>query len=305
MSISVGLLVTLFLYLYYSYITHIKVNPPQFVTAATLEDGALAYFNKHKETIDTLIVGDSHPDQALIAGKLPKNWFKATHAIEDIELSLIKIQYYIHASRNIKYILIPLDYQSMNGNMGISREEYLIYENPSLYTLVRTNKLFNDFNRKLVVNWLFTKLNKRFLTNEWKAPLPIPLVQNTSIVDINSAQYHEEIKLRVAGQLFADGLSPQSIDSFNTLVALCATHHIKLIGIRYPVPQAYTSYIKKNNFDKIDVWIEKNRFKMSHVFNYVSLYDGNPTYFTDTDHLSPIGALHFTQQLVNDVNCLH
>jgi hypothetical protein len=129
---------------------------------STPEEINLERFKKNIDKIDTLIIGDSHPGEDLADAFLPSNMLKITHPGENISLSLIKIKYYLSKSKRIKYLIIPLDYHTLSGGWTTSVNDYHIYEQNVLSSIKSKNKLFDDFNRKILVSKILSKFNTKF-----------------------------------------------------------------------------------------------------------------------------------------------
>lgn len=262
----------------------------------SIEETNLDVFNRNKDVIDTLILGDSHPGQSLV-NLLPGNWFKATHAGEDMESMLLKLEYYSKNSDKIKYLIIPLDYHTLNGTWGVPKQEYDIYRRTMMTPLTRVSKLFDDYNRKIAVNWFFSKLNNKIFKTQASQSKP---ATGWEEISENDPELLKKVAVRAKGMLHEPIINNNSVLTIEKISEIAKSKGILLIGVRYPLPNDYIKYANENRLNRIDAWIEKNKKMFHKIFDYRYVFKDEQYYFGNEDHLNIPGSNKFTTIFVSD-----
>ena len=262
----------------------------------TIEEVTMETFNGNIDRYDTIIIGDSHPGQSFGPG-IPPSWFKATRAGEDINLSLMKVVYFLRTSKKIKTIIMPLDYHSLGGSWGVSKEEYRIYDQNYLNTFFLSNKLLDDYNRKIVLNWLFSKLNKRLFK---RTAVAAHIADGTEVIAPGSKPFLEQVEKRALGMIHPPIIDENSVQSLRRIQKLCKENNIQLIGVRFPLPNDYISYVNAHGLNKMDQWIDKNRSGFNYILDYKNRYSDKQYYFMNEDHLNINGMNAFTVMFMKE-----
>lgn len=259
-------------------------------------------FLQDADSIDTIILGDSHAGQSFNQLIHP-GWFKATHPGEDMELSLIKLKYFLQHGENIKRVVVPLDYHTLNGSWGVPKEEYRIYQedmiNKFISKLIQVNPLLDDYNRKLVVRWITARLTAKI----WPATdISAAQVSTTGFETINpgSSDLLEKVRNRANGMLHQPIIATQTDTVMKDLFLLAKEYNLQLIGVRFPLPNDFLNYIYKNDLNKVDYWIEGNQDKFFEIYDYRYLFAENQEMFGNEDHVNIPGSNAFTSRFFTD-----
>ena len=191
LKLSIILVITLVFLFSINYYLKIKTSLPFYTP--TFEDKNFQNFLSNKNVVDTLIFGDSHPGEDLDENLLPNNFLKVTQPGEDISLTLIKVRFFISKSKDIKYLVLPFDYHSLSGSYGVSKSDFFIYENFFLYKIFSINKLLDDFNRKILIKKILSKINRLIIT-------PITDMKNTPISSQKN-DYKTRIQKRISSMV--------------------------------------------------------------------------------------------------------
>lgn len=274
----------------------LKTRPELPFNRKPVEELNVANFNLNRDKIDTVILGDSHPGQSLV-NLLPTNWLKATHPGEDLESSLLKFEYFVNNSNQIKYLVLPLDYHSLNGSWGVPKQEYDIYRKNLIADFFKVNKLFDDYNRKIAVNWLFSKLNDKFFKLELPQNKPVTGWEEITEGD---RDLQEKIEIRAKGMLHYPIIDDRSVAVMARIFEISKENNIKLIGVRYPLPNDFIKYVKDNKLDRMDDWIEKNKSMFFRILDYREIFKDHQEYFGNEDHLNIPGSAKFTSIFVQE-----
>jgi len=272
----------------------LKLDSP--TNAVSIEATLLAEFNSRKNQINSIILGDSHPGQAFDLEGLPKNFFRATQAGEDYNLTLLKANYFIDHSTKIKTIYLPLDYHSLNDTFGVPRNEYLIFSHKPIERtwsrIYSHNKLFDDYTRKLTAHWVFSKFNQKYI---FKNMTLGEKITGFEVINPKDTKFASLVETRVKGMLHPPIIDKRSINSLDLLISHAREHGVKVIGIRYPLPRIFHRKVRKHKLNLMSSWINNNKEKFDRIYDYRYIYDRKQEYFGNEDHLNIPGAKHFTK----------
>lgn len=273
---------------------YFKLNTTLPFYVPTFEENNMKQFEQNRSKVDTVIFGDSHPGEDIIDDALPYNLLKVTHPGEDLSLTIRKINFFVNQSKNLKYFILPLDYHSLDGSFGVSENDYLIYQNYLSYKISSFNKLFDDFNRKIVVKKILSKINAKIFKN------PVIEIKNTP-VSPKQDDYQERVEKRISGMLHKPTIEPRSEKYLNKIFDIAKENKIKIIGIRYPLPNIYIDEVEKKGLNGMDFWIEKNNRRFFKILDYRKIFAEDQTLFVNEDHLNERGAHEFTKTLLEDL----
>jgi len=261
----------------------------------SIEHKTMNDFMSRRDSIEVLIMGDSHAGESFRHLVLP-GFFKTTRPGEDLSSGLVKAKFFLHNSEKIREIMVPLDYHSLNGSFGVPKQEYRIYRYGNVSRVVNgllsVNPLLDDYNRKLVVRWIFERLNNKLPpTDGDSTPKEEPGFGKINVV---SQDFNEHVAKRATSMLSGSVISADSVRAINELADICRSRGIKLSAIRYPLPQTYSNYVEGHGLNMMDEWIVENNELFEHIYDFQDVFEDRLDLFRDPDHLNIPGSNMFT-----------
>lgn len=206
-----------------------------------------------------------------------------------------KISYLIDNHYTIDKIYITVDNYSLSpyrdGHNNMDRS--IIYE---------SKKDFNYYNEKYVkyyfpifqskVNTIFRNYLEDKLTQIF-----FPESKASSKVIWNQLSEGERVKRaeeRVSGQFPSKHKSQNLEKALKEIIDVCQSHHIELIGVKFPLSKQYLEALGQKNYGADQIMISKGL----RVLDYKSVFIDHTDYFRDQDHLNSKGGEEFAKILL-------
>jgi hypothetical protein len=272
-------------------------------------DAYRGYIQKFlKSNPQVLILGDSHPFNAICTSELDDRYFNLSWGSDDIRQMFLKLDFAIKNKPDIRYVAVPLDYHTFAEyryiNNSFARDLYYT-SNLGLVT-----ELFNS-NTLVCYNELLAKRCPLISAKNWEKYFLILLTKcegngiskeaSCNWVEIDEDKKLYDTKCRVNGQLSGRIVVDKMVDVFDKLISYCDKLNINIIGIKYPLSRQYIEVSKGKDLDRVEQVISQREDRFISILDYRDLFIDHPQYFCNTDHLSPVGAKIFTQVLKRDI----
>jgi hypothetical protein len=261
------------------------------------------YLKKNIETIQTVILGSSHNQNALNPQYFHTSTINLANAGQDIQLDSALFFKYIKQLKAIKQVILEIDYHTMeekNDSLYFRLPWYYRFYNIDLHQVSILHKISlysssPSFFNKLLVDEMNPKKTRYLLNNYGFIINDFPGV-------MEDLKYDSLSIAQTAVERLKDKHMNQSIDIFNynrskldAIIQYCHSSNIKIFLVSTPM---YSTYLKneiaeKNNRRKkyIDSLINlPNIF----YYNFENSNRFNVFDFKNDDHLNSNGAKKFS-----------
>ena len=201
-------------------------------------------------------------------------------------------------NENLKYVFIATEPQIFNSSLSSNStflNKYLLKINDSLnvYNKSKLNliteriPLSNDSYLKFVLNKIYLnfKLDMGSDDREWAKLTDserIEIASKTGKLDHSAIMKNKDY-----------------LETFKTLVRICKSNNITVIGVRFPVSKDYIEQCKREDIIKVDNFIKDLNLDM-HLDYSNRIID--PEYFDDEDHLNKEGMEKLSDIIFKETN---
>lgn len=268
------------------------------------------YLNANSNNIEVLFLGSSHIYYGINPEYFSRKSFNSAHISQSLNFDLAILEKNKDQWKNLKYIIIPIDYFSMYSTLEGSIENWRV-KNYNIYYDISINDNywngFEIFNGKLSSN---ISRAKSFLYNEKSDITCNKLGFGTTYNSKNSQDLIETGK--TASERHTKELNNnqttfyKNIQTIKSIIEFSNNHNLKTIFITCP---AYSTYKKNLNPIQLNNTIN--------IIKKLSSRNPNTTYYNffkdksfiaedyyDADHLNEIGAKKLTHKIDSIINNL-
>jgi len=250
------------------------------------------YLDHHAEEVNTLFLGSSHVYYG-IDPKYIKSSFNASYISQSFDYDLEILRKYEHKWKNLKYIVIPVDYFSFYGRLENSPEAWRAKNYRIYYDINTDHKIFNGtemLSNKLGVN--LSHLYSYYLKGEndiscsnlgwgwsYKAVKHKNLIKSGTAA---AARHTAKNNLQYAANLHL----------LDEIIAFGEQKHIKILLFTSPAYKSYVTHLSKQQLNATLSTIKKLNSAHQTIKYYNLLQDSTfqAQDFYDGDHLNEIGA---------------
>jgi len=257
------------------------------------------YLDQHANSIKILFLGNSHAYYGMDPQYTHYTSFNAAYVSQSFNCDLEILKKYENKLDSLKYIVLPLDYASLNGRLEKGSESwraknYVIYYGINItHNIADRTELFNN-NLKVIVkrisNFYFQNIAGGTCSNlGWG----------------NDYTYKNQKDLEVSGKTAAQRYKSRKFfdDNIKSLQSLIEFAKAKKIRIVFYTPPAYKTYVQNFTNEELDQSSNLGaKLSASDPGNIVYFNFLNDTSFTaadyyDADHLDEFGAKKLTVKI--------
>lgn len=225
------------------------------------------------------------------------NFAAASESYYDIKR---KITYLIRNDYQINKIYIGVDNHCLSTNRermnNLDRSVYFSnaedFNNPFAYFknryLVYYASVFRPSVRALIRSYLFQNAKALFKKDT--------KTESNALAwsDYSKEKRKKEAEDIVAIQFESEKRSTSLEEALMAIIALSEMHGFELIGVKFPVTEAYSKALNKANFEADELFASHGL----HVLNYKRRYLGISELFADPNHLNDNGGQEFIKTIL-------
>lgn len=274
-----------------------------------------AEFQEYKDSIQILIVGDSHPMSAVDTRQM-QGAFNLTSPGENIIQTYYRLRYYLEVEPlDVKLVVLPLDLHSFSS-FRISRFESMNFWSKYIncVELAKISDSLGSYMRRHATGNLtyaggvsdtVKLLQVRAGLVEGEDPLFMGFrVKSARFVDEGNKKNNARI---IVGKhlMGYEPLHPEAEAYFLRILDLLAAHDVKVVLVEYPVSREYYQSagvaMDIPEFYRSLGDLLKKRSQEPPILDYHDLFWNDQINFSDPDHLNEAGASEFTRILEQDL----
>jgi len=304
-TISIVLLLSLLMGFHFIYFEYFSKKTLQ----NDMETRNFKYIEKNGSSIKFASIGTSHTGDAL---KINDNSYYNYGGSDGWypQVMYAKFVHLLKNAPNLKVLFLEVDH------ISILTYDYKIHnEMPKQYlyllqhvdeTLDETIKLKENENnlyfismRENVAPVIHRKFIQNYLVNSGKKDIESQWSVKTEIEKMNSAKKRiESYKLN-----YTLSMDKLVIQYFNKVIEESKKHDIQLYLVFYPQTKEYLSQINETNNLLVEDFVTSLSKKENLILlDYRNIFKEHSEYFANQDHLNDIGAKHFTNKLILDLD---
>ncbi|WP_310557324.1 hypothetical protein [Flavobacterium sp.] len=256
--------------------------------------------DKCAKNIEVLFLGNSHFFYGVNPAFIQKKSFNAACASQSLNFDFEIMKKYQNDFKNLKYIVLPIDYLSLFTTIEKSKENWRV-KNYNLYFDINYNYALEDnselFSNNLKTN--FKKLKYYYIKKQ-------NTLTTTSLGWGNGFDSKNNQDLIKSGKESAIRHRSDDVDIFNqnivilkSIVEFAKTNHIQLLLISSPVYKTYIDNLNPYQMNKT-IQVAKDldeRYKNVKYINWMNNKAFVKSDFYDADHLNNIGAEKLSKKL--------
>jgi len=252
-----------------------------------------------------IILGDSHALNAVIMPILGAKYFSFAQGGDNIRQMFLKLDYAIQEKKNIRYVVIPGDYNifSMYRNLNKDYAPDLLYAKNH----VLISNLYNE-NHVSVILRAFFRYAPLATADDWEKYFFLLTNNqqteestNTNYEHLSQSEKEASSVKRVRSQLGNKIIQSELVSILDQFIAFCKKKHVKIIVVRYPFSKEYGYYAKKYPLNEVDAAFQARTSHFLTILNYENIFFARSHFFLNTDHLNDEGAKYFTEILKVDI----
>ena len=266
------------------------------------------YLNTKSNSIEVLFLGSSHIYYGINPEYISRNSFNGSHISQSLNFDLAILEKYNESWKNLRYIIIPIDYFSMYSTLEGGIENRRVKNYRIYYDIPKYGNYWSDFeilNGKLpsnisrVKSYLFNgksdvTCNKFGFGTNFNSKGSKDLIETGK-----TASKRHTVELENNQTTFS-----KNIQTINYMIEFANSHKLKIIFITCP---AYSSYRENLNPIQLDNSVNVIKQLSAHNTNtsYHNLLTDNTFVaddYYDADHLNENGAKKLTLKIDSIIN---
>ena len=259
-------------------------------------------------SIEVLFLGSSHIYYGINPEYISRNSFNGSHISQSLNFDLAILEKYNESWKNLRYIIIPIDYFSMYSTLEGGIENWRVKNYRIYYDIPKYGNYWSDFeilNGKLpsnisrVKSYLFNgksdvTCNKFGFGTNFNSKGSKDLIETGK-----TASKRHTVELENNQTTFS-----KNIQTINYMIEFANSHKLKIIFITCP---AYSSYRENLNPIQLDNSVNVIKQLSAHNTNtsYHNLLTDNTFVaddYYDADHLNENGAKKLTLKIDSIIN---
>jgi hypothetical protein len=259
-----------------------------------------AYLDSNADKIETLFLGGSHVFYGIIADRLNCHSFNAAYISQSIDYDLMILKKYSNKWRNLKCIVIQVDYFTLFSKLSTGTEAWRIKDYNIYYHLITPNNIA-DYSEMLsnslkvniyrIYNYYYHKESSITCSRlGWGGSYNSKGNKNLTTTGLTAAKRHT----------FKNwGLLDQNVEILNTMIQFAKKRNIKIIVFTSPAYKTYTENLDKNQLTTTVSEAIKvvSTYKDAVYYNLLNDTAFKKNDFYDADHLNEIGAKKLTEKM--------
>jgi hypothetical protein len=255
-----------------------------------------AYLDSNSDKIETLFLGSSHVFYGINADNLNCNSFNAAYISQSIDYDLMILKKYSNKWRNLKCIVIPVDYFTLFSNLSTGSEAWRIKDYNIYYHLITPYNIA-DYSEMLsnslkvniyrIYNYYYHKENSITCSRlGWGTSYNSKDDKNLITSGLSAAQRHTAKDW---------GPLDQNVEILNTIIQFAKKRNIKIIVFTAPAYKTYTQNLDKKQLTTTIKVV--SGYKDAVYYNLLNDTAFKKNDFYDADHLNEIGAKKLTEKM--------
>ncbi|KRB54162.1 hypothetical protein [Flavobacterium sp. Root186] len=268
------------------------------------------YLDKNSAKIEVLILGSSHTYFGIDPKYITAKTFNSAYISQSVDYDFEILKKYKTRFKQLKYIVIPIDYFSLYSRLEEGTEKWRI-KNYNVYYNVNSSGPFKLSNH-------FELLNGKVSDNIMRVNLHYKEHKNDNITCNGSGwgtiyKSENSINLTETGKAAAkrhtiniqDNIYyKENIKTIKSIIQLAEEINVKVIFITSPAYKTYTANLEPNQLKGTIGFMNKTSKDNRNVMYYNLLEDKSfiDKDFYDADHLNEIGAKKLSLKINNIIN---
>lgn len=260
------------------------------------------YLNKNSNAIEVLYLGNSHIYFGLNPECSKYKSFNAAHISQSLNYDLALLEKYNQNWKNLKCIVIPIDYFSMYSSLESGVEKWRIKNYKIYYDIYQDHYFWNQFE---LTNGKFNDNISRLKKNTFK---------NQSDLSCNTLGFGTTYNSKFNKNLIETGRESaqrhtlninnnrwfsRNKKTINAIIKFSKQHNVKILFITCPAYKSYIQNLKQKQLNTTIATISQICLKNKNTYYHNLLMDKSfkEVDFYDADHLNEIGAQKLTQKI--------
>ena len=266
------------------------------------------YLNTNSNNIEVLFLGSSHIYFGINPEYISRKSFNGAHISQSLNFDLAILEKYKDRLKNLRYIIVPIDYFSMYSTLegGVENwrvKNYNIYYDISKYGNYWSG--FEIFNGKLASNisraksYLFN--GKSDITcNKFGFGTTYNSKDSKDLIETGKTASKRHTKELENNQTTFS----KNIQTINSIIEFANSRNIKIIFITCPAYSSYRENLNPIQLDNSVNIIKRLSAKNTNTDYYNFLTDKTfiADDYYDADHLNEIGAKKLTLKIDSIIN---
>ena len=267
----------------------------------------LSALQKPGQQTRVLVVGDSHPGNAFKFVKLPDSMATLAYGMESLKEVYLKLNYLAEKGVTPRVLLVQLDYHVFSTYYDATSNELDMAQvaPPAVYNEVydrdlthlkqwglQLYPLIDLRNRNMLLSLLLAKLGSRtnaaaLKPGQWQ--------------ELDAAARRQVAADRAAALYSNDGrfrASEEMLKMYARICDFCRARNIRMVGIRYPHTDEFLAFLEPYDLSRIDRFLQEQGPEQ--VLDYTRIFQGQPQYFQDSDHVNEEGSRLLYRQFAQD-----
>lgn len=277
--------------------SYIRFSPNSFITIAN-------YFKKNKEEIEVLILGSSHNQCALNPKFFKLKTVNLSYGSQDIQLDSALFFHNVKQMKNLKKVILELDYHSLDTQR---EKEYYRYSWYSLYYGVEIYPI--NYLSRLSFYLSNPKLFNKIILEKFDENYRSPIINKYGFEEGNFSDEFSEMKydsikientakkrLEFRHKEISDTDFKNNAQRILSIIEYCKQNHIEIYFFSTPM---YKTYIENEVVSKkirVDTFIQNLILNYNiNYFNFEKSSKFNLKDFSNDDHLNAKGAEKYSK----------
>ena len=260
------------------------------------------YLNKNSNAIEVLYLGNSHVYFGINPEHSNYKSFNAAHISQSLNYDLALLEKYDTNWKNLKCIVIPIDYFSMYSSLESGIEKWRIKNYKIYYDSYQDHNFWNQFeltNGKFGDN--ISRLKKNILKNQSDLTCNSLGYGTTyhSKFNKNLIETGKESSQRHTLNLNNNQWFSKNKKTINAIIKFSKQHNVKILFITCPAYDSYIQNLKQKQLNTTITTIRQISLQNKNIYYYNLLTNTSfkKVDFYDADHLNEIGAKKLTQKM--------
>lgn len=266
------------------------------------------YLRQHSNTIESLFLGSSHALYGINPEFISGDSFNAAHVSQTLNFDLAILQQHKGKWKNLKTIVIPIDYFTLFENLEVGVESWRVKNYHLYYGITEYSSFQNHFE---LLSPHVLKAIYRSLKHYLFAETILTINELGWGTDYHSSKSHD---LERSGQIAAQRhtvsnhtLFERNVSYLKEIIAFAKSNNTKVILYTSPV---YPSYIRHLDQDQMNKTLQTVSFldkTNAHVYFYDLMQHKRfiAEDFYDADHLNEKGAQKMSLIINNHLNFIN
>ena len=268
------------------------------------------FLDTNSNNLEVLFLGNSHIYFGINPEYISRKSFNGAHISQSLNFDLAILEKYEDRLKNLKYIIIPIDYFSLYSTIEGGVENWRV-KNYSIYYDISTwgnywsgFEMFNGklpSNIKRVKSYLFNRKSD-ITCNKFGFGTTYNSKDSKDLIETGkTASKRHTIELENNQTTFS-----KNIQTINSIIEFANSHNLKIIFITCPAYSSYRENLNPIQLDNSVNIIKKLSAKNTNTVYYNFLTDKTfiAEDYYDADHLNEIGAKKLTLKMdgiINDI----